>query len=187
MYRNKTLKKYADDLAARSPTPGGGSAAALVAALGVSLVSMVVNFTLGRKEYAAYESELKEMLVESEKLRGEFLNLVDLDIAAYKSRNIRDALDIPFMLCRLCFEGMKLCPALVKKGNPRLISDVAVAAVLLESAFTSAYFNVLINLRCLKGEKVFCRRLLGELKRKDKLIRGIRLKTEARVGEIIRR
>ncbi|HLD82980.1 MAG TPA: cyclodeaminase/cyclohydrolase family protein, partial [Candidatus Omnitrophota bacterium] len=110
MYKDGSLEKYLGDLAARMPAPGGGSAAALTAAMAASLISMVVNFTLGKPKYAQYEDELKVILGKSEKLREEFLNLVDLDVAAYKSRNMRDALDVPFMVARLCFEAAKMCP-----------------------------------------------------------------------------
>ena len=58
------------------------------------------------------------------------------------------------MVCRLCFEGIRLCPPLVTKGNVNLISDVAVAAILLEAAFSSAYYNVEINLKSLGDKKV---------------------------------
>ena len=92
---------------------------------------------------------------------------MDLDVIAYKSKNIRDALDVPFMVCRLCFEGIKLCPPLIKKGNINLISDVAVAAILLESAFASAYFNVEINLKSL-GDKKLTRLIRKELIKKRK-------------------
>lgn len=183
-YKEETLEKYLDDLAAKLSAPGGGSAAALTAALGASLISMVVNFTLGKSKYAKYEDELKSILEKSEKLRQEFLNLVDLDVAAYKSKNFRDALDVPFMVCRLCFEGMKLCPALIKKGNVNLISDVAVAVVLLESAFASAYFNVAINLKSLDDKKL-AKSIRKELEKKEKLIKKIRENTEVKVGEII--
>jgi len=186
MYKDKSLRKYLDDLAARLPAPGGGSAAGLTAALGAALVSMVVNFTLGKPKYARYEEELKGILVKSEALRKEFLGLVDLDVVAYKSKNIKDALDIPFMVCRLCFEGIKLCVPLIKKGNLRLISDVAVAAVLLEAAFAAANFNVEINLS-LPENKRFAAQIRKELNRKYKLIRKIRQQTEAKVGKIIRR
>jgi len=184
-YKEQTLKKYLDDLAARLPAPGGGSAAALTAAMGASLISMVVNFTLGKPRFAKYEEELKKILEKSEKLRETFLNLVDLDVMAYKSKNIRDALGIPIMVCRLCFEGIKLCPPLIKKGNINLISDVAVAAALLESAFTCAYFNVEINLKSL-GDKGLTKNVRKELTGKQNLMKRIRLKTEEKVGEIIR-
>lgn len=186
MYANKTLKQYLDDLAAKKPAPGGGSAAALTAAMAASLISMVVNFTLGKPRYARYEDQLRRILEKSEKLRKEFLDLVDLDVTAYESKNIRDALNVPFMVARLCFEGIKLCPVLIKKGNINLISDVAVAAVLFESGFVSAYFNVGINLSLL-GDKVLAKKIKRELSGKQNSARKIRLKTEVEVGEVIRR
>lgn len=186
MYKENSLQKYLDDLAAKLPAPGGGSAAALSAALGASLLSMVVNFTLGKPKYAAYEKELKAVLARCEGLRREFLNLVDLDVRAYKSGDLRDALDVPFMLARLCFEALKLCPPLVKKGNINLISDVAVAAVLLEAAFSSALYNVRINLRLL-GDKKLSAAISRELTRKEKAVKKTRLNTEVKVGKIIGR
>jgi len=184
-YRDVNLEKYLNDLAARLPAPGGGSAAALSAALGAALISMVVNFTLGKPRYAQYEKELMLILDKSERLRQEFLNLVDLDVVAYQSKNLRDALDVPFMVCRLSFEAMKLLPGLIKKGNVNLISDVAVAAALLESAFASAYFNVEINLRFINDNKLSAR-IRKELSNKQKTIKKTRLETEVKVGKIIR-
>lgn len=147
---------------------------------------MVVNFTLGKAKYAVYEEELRSILEQSEKLRSEFLNLVDLDVIAYQSKNIREALDVPFMISKLCFETIKLCYPLVKKGNVNLISDVAVAAVLLEAAFTSACFNVEINLRSMEDKKIV-KEIRKELGEKEKSVQKIRVKTEEEVGKIIRR
>ena len=185
MYCNRTLRGYLDDLAAKLPAPGGGSAAALTASEAAALISMVINFTIGKPRYARYEEELKEMLEKSEGLRNEFLRLVDLDVTAYESKNIRDALDVPFMVSRLCFEGIKLCPPLLTKGNQNLISDVAVAAVLFEAAFTSAYFNVEINLKALTDKKLTWS-IRKELLQKAKNLKKIRLETEDKVGKIIR-
>jgi len=184
-YQKESLKKYIDDLAAKLPAPGGGSASAFTAAMAVSLISMVVNFTIGKPKYAKFDSELKETLEKSEKLRNEFLDLVDKDVWAYKSKNIRDALDVPFMVCRLCFEGIKLCPALIKKSNPNLVGDLAVAAVLLESAFTCDYFNVEINLKSV-GDRKLTQIIRKELAGKQKKIKKIRLGMEEKVGKIIR-
>lgn len=184
-YKKSTLKKYLDDLSAKLPAPGGGSAAALTGGLAASLVSMVVNFTIGKPRYARYEKELKAILEESERLRQELLSLVDLDVKAYQSKKIRDMLDVPFMVCRLCFEGAKLCPTLIKKSNVNLISDIAVAAVLFEGAFTSAYFNVEINLKFLP-DKNFAKRIRKELSLKMKKVTAVRFETEVKVGKIIR-
>ncbi len=184
-YKNQNLIKYLDDLSAKLPAPGGGSAAALNAAMGASLISMVVNFTLGKPKYAVFERELKEILDKSEKLRKDFLDLVDLDVVAYQSKDIRKALDVPLSLARLCCEAAKLCPLLIKKGNINLISDVAVAAIFLESAFVSAGFNVEINLKSL-GQLKLTQEVSKELHQMNKIIKKIRKNTEADVGKIIR-
>jgi formiminotetrahydrofolate cyclodeaminase len=89
------------------------------------------------------------------------------------------------MLARLSYEAIKLCPPLLEKGNLNLVSDVGVAAVFLESAFTSACFNVQINLKGI-GDKKLTRSIQNELKKKEKLVKRIRLQTEVKVGEIIR-
>jgi methenyltetrahydrofolate cyclohydrolase len=184
-YKTQSLTKYLNDLAAKLPAPGGGSAAALNAALGVSLVSMVVNFTLGKLKYAVFAKELKIILVKSEKLRKLFLALVDLDVLVYQSKNIRKSLATPLHLARLCCQAAKLCPPLIKHGNVNLISDVAVAAVFLESAFVAACFSVEINLEILADARL-AQATRKELKKMHKSILKIRKNTEDRVGKIIR-
>jgi formiminotetrahydrofolate cyclodeaminase len=184
-YKNQSLIKYLDDLSAKLAAPGGGSAAALNAAMGASLISMMVNFTLGKPKHKAFEPELKQILAKSEKLRNDFLGLVDLDVVAYQSKDMRKALDVPLMLARLCCEAARLCPPLVKKGNPNLITDVAIAAVFFESAFVSACFNVEINLKSL-GQKKLAQGIKKELSQKIKIIQKIRKDTEAGVGKVIR-
>ena len=186
MYCDKTIKEYLNDLAGKSPAPGGGSAAALNAALGASLISMVINFTLGKPKYAAFEFDLKDSFVKSEFLRGQFLKLVDLDVTAYQSKDISVALDVPFKVCKLCYEAINLCPPMIKKGNPNLISDVAVAAILLEGAFASAYFNVEINLKSL-NDKALAKTIRKELTSKARMVKRIRQLTEIKVGKVIRR
>jgi formiminotetrahydrofolate cyclodeaminase len=185
MYKNKTLERYFEDLSARSPAPGGGSAAACAAGLAASLMSMVIKFTLGKSSYRAYAERLSELLEQTEKLRSDFLRLVDLDVTAYTSGNIRSCMDVPLMTARLCFEAVKICPVLASKGNKNLASDVAVAAQLLEASFAASCCNVNINLSSLK-DTVLSRKVRAELSAKTRKIRVIRQRTEAAVGKIIR-
>ena len=184
-YKTHSLTKYLNDLAAKLAAPGGGSAAALNAAMGASLVSMVVNFTLGKPRYAVFAKELKVILIKSEKLRKCFLQMVDSDVAAYQSKHARESLAVPLRLARLCCQAAKLCPPLVGKSNVNLISDVAVAAVFLESAFVAACFNVRINLKSLADAKLTLA-TNKELKQLHKIILKIRKNTEDSVGKIIR-
>jgi len=184
-YKTQSLTKYLNDLSAKLPAPGGGSAAALNAALGASLISMVVNYTLGKPKYSVFTKELKSILKQSEKLRKQFLDLVDLDVLAYQSKEIKKALAVPLRLARLCISAAGLCPPLIKKGNINLISDVAVAAVFLEAAFAAACFNVEINLKCL-GNVRLTQGISKELQQLRKIMLKIRKHTEDSVGKIIK-
>ena len=184
-YDKATLSQYLDDLAARLPAPGGGSASALDAALGVALISMVVNFTNGKPKYLVFEKELTRILGESEKLRLRFLRLVDEDVQAYLSGNLRRSLAVPLEIARLSLKGISLCPRLVKIGNVNLISDVACAAFFLESAFKAAYFNVLVNLKLLKDKRL-TERLNRQFKVNFKKIGNLTQKMEDEIGKIIR-
>ena len=185
-YKKESLTKYLDDLSAKLAAPGGGSAAAMAAAMAASLLEMVLNFTIGKPKYAEHEAELKGILKKCTGLRLKFLELVDLDVLAYSSKNMRDALNIPFMTARLSCEGIKFCLPLITKSNVNLISDVAVAAVFFEAAFVSARFNVDINLKIL-GDKELAKNIRKELSQKEKLVRRIRSTTEVRVGKVIGR
>lgn len=185
MYANKSLKKYLDDLAAKLPAPGGGSGAAMAAGLGVALVCMVINFTVGKPKYARYQRDLAKMLPSAERIRSRLLELVDLDVVAFKSKDMNKALGVPLEICRLCFEAMKLCPPLVKKGNVNLISDVAVAAILLEAGFCSALFNVRINLKYLK-DKPLANRINRGLNKNRTFLKNTRRDLEERIDAVIR-
>ena len=184
-YKNQSLKNYLNDLSAKLAAPGGGSAAAMNAAMAASLISMVVNFTLGKEKYANFQAELKIILAKSQRLSQDFLDLVDLDVLAYQSKDLRKAIDVPFMLARLTLQAARLCPVLIKKGNINLVSDVGVAAVMLESAFVSARLNVEINLKSLQ-DKEFSKKINKELDQIFKEIFKIRKDTEVAVGKTIR-
>lgn len=158
MYANKSLRKYLNDLAAKKPAPGGGSAAALVGALAAALLSMSANFTIGKEKYKAQEKEIKKVLQKSERIRRRFLQLVDLDVQAYmkvvnarkksekqKKAALRNSAKVALEIAKLSYEAINLCPALIKKGNKNLISDVQTAAEFLLAVFNSALINVEIN------------------------------------------
>jgi len=175
MYKD-ALKKYLDDLASRKPAPGGGSAAALTAATGVSLISMVANFTVGKDKYKDFEDEARQVLSSSEALGEELIKLVDEDVRGYGElsrayklpkescedkrkraqaiqEGLREALASPLGVCRCSHEAIKLCLPLAQKGNSNLITDVAIAAMFLECAFQSALLNVEINLKSINDDK----------------------------------
>lgn len=158
-FSNKTLQEYLDQLSRREPVPGGGSAAALTGAMAMGLISMVANYSLGRKTNTkAQERRLAFILEQTESLRYRLLELTSLDSEAYlkicKARTlneeaqklaVRQALTVPQEVCKLCYKAVQLTPYLVEKGNPYLLSDVEVALELLMAAFNSARIMVRVN------------------------------------------
>jgi len=166
MYINDPLKDYLDDLAAKKPAPGGGSAAALAAAIGTSLMSMAANYTIGKPKYKDVEARVSGILEKVRRYDKEQRELIDEDVAAFEkmSRGLKEcgpdtarkdelykcAIEPPLLVCELTRQSMELCKELAQCGNKRLITDIAIAAIMLEGAFFSAKFNVYINLECVK-------------------------------------
>ena len=166
MYIKGPVETYLNDLAARKPAPGGGSAAALQAAIGASLMSMVANYTVGNPKYKENEEKIGDILKKSEKYRSQLQVLIDRDVEAYEKLSAgmkkiakdspeldklyKEAMKPPFEICKITAEALKLCEGLAEYGNKNLITDTAIAAILMEGAFFSAKFNVYINLKYIK-------------------------------------
>src|SRR5215204_4484000 len=76
---------FIEELAAPTPTPGGGSAAAYAGAMGAALVAMVAGLTIGKKKYADVEAEMQAIRVVAENLRKELTQAVDDDASAFEA------------------------------------------------------------------------------------------------------
>ena len=74
-YVDKSLRHYLSKLSAKVPAPGGGSASALLGALGCGLLCMVANYTLAKKAFNGYKERAKRVLKESEKVREKLTEL----------------------------------------------------------------------------------------------------------------
>jgi formiminotetrahydrofolate cyclodeaminase len=170
-----SIAEFLDRLASDAPTPGGGSAAALSGALAAGLVSMVCNLTLGKQEFAEVADEARRILDESEAARAALEFGVESDAAAFgvvakayklprgteaeKQKRLEairaaslGAARAPLEVVRLVAGVLDLCERLAEIGNPRVLSDVVVAALLARAALHSGACNVEINLPQLKGD-----------------------------------
>lgn len=169
-YLSGPLGVYLDRLAAREPVPGGGSVAALALALAAALLSMTANFTLGKKKFAAVETDVAAALEAAESLRRLAGAMAEEDSRVYlryreasarprddpgRGAALREAAaagnDFLFSLAGRAEECLDIAAALLEKGNPLLASDVACAAALARAAFECAEANILINLRSAAG------------------------------------
>jgi len=177
MLIDKKINNFLDELASNSPTPGGGSVAALAGALGAALISMIGNLTVGKKKYEDVEEDIKKIISSSEKLRYELSELIEDDVkvfnnfmATYKmlketedekkvraekiQESLIEAAKVPLKVAYKCLDILSLSKEVAEKGNINVVSDVGVAVLMAEAALESAILNVKINLRMIKDEKV---------------------------------
>ena len=84
MFKENTLDGFTQALADKVSVPGGGGAAALAGALAAALGSMAANFTIGKKKYAMYEEDLKDIISNTAKMRQKLLDLIDEDAKAFE-------------------------------------------------------------------------------------------------------
>ena len=160
-------------MASKASTPGGGSAAAIMGAMGAALVSMVCNLTIGKEKYADVEDELKSVLEQAENLRERLTDMVRADVEVFdrvmasygmpkgsdeekvaRSAEIQAALkaatDVPLECAKASAEVIRLSRAVADNGNLNVISDAGVAVLAGYAALKSAALNVNINIGGIK-------------------------------------
>jgi formiminotetrahydrofolate cyclodeaminase len=168
-FRDLTISDFTDRLASSDPVPGGGSASAVAAALGASLITMVASLTTGRPKYVDHEPMLGWAAEVGSRLKDRLLDIADEDAEAYGGfaaalklpRETQDEItartaamraaarrsaEAPLECVEACLELVQAAEALAGRSNPNAASDVDVAALLGEAAARGAAANVLINL-----------------------------------------
>jgi formiminotetrahydrofolate cyclodeaminase len=167
VYIKRELQNYIDDLASKSAVPGGGSASALAGILGMALSTMVANFTRDKK----IKSALRPLIKKNKILQKRTQFLIDQDVVVFlrlqdalklpkdalkrpaiTQKCFKDAANVPFEICSLCYQAAKITEKIAKVGNVNLISDTGGAIYLLNAAYKSAELNVMINLKYIKDK-----------------------------------
>jgi glutamate formiminotransferase / formiminotetrahydrofolate cyclodeaminase len=171
---------FIEELAAPTPTPGGGSAAAYAGAMGAALVAMVAGVTIGKKKYADVEAEMQAIRVVAENLRKELTQAVDDDASSFEvlmatfklpketdeqkearqSAIIKATLNaahVPLHVAEDAVKVMELALKCAKHGLQNAMSDAMSGFAMSRAALTAAGYNVRININSLEdksaGEK----------------------------------
>jgi formiminotetrahydrofolate cyclodeaminase len=174
--KDKSIDVFLDELASKSATPGGGSAAAVMGAQSAALTSMVCNLTIGKPKYAEVETQMQELLAKSENLRQVLIGMIKADVdvfdrlmacygmaketddektarsAAIQSV-LKEATEVPLACAKACAEAITLSRIAADKGNTAVISDAGVAVMAGYAGLKSAALNVYINAGSLKDRK----------------------------------
>jgi glutamate formiminotransferase/formiminotetrahydrofolate cyclodeaminase len=198
---NMNLRQFCNETLSDSPAPGGGSVAALIGALGVSLGGMVANLSAGKRGWEDKLDYFSDWAVKAHQLKDELLVLVDEDTAAFNKvmdafalpkdspeekaaraaaiqLATKGAAEIPLKVMETASKSYQLLSEMAEKGNPASVSDVGVGLLAVRACVEGAAMNVRINLAGLKDEK-WKSALLEKLQR-------IRAESEAQFGRIIR-
>jgi formiminotetrahydrofolate cyclodeaminase len=175
MIKTQSLNQFLDEVASKSPAPGGGSVAALAGALGTALTSMVCHLTIGKKKYVDVQHEIEAVLKRSEELRASFSELVEKDTEAFDSvmrafslpketeeertrrasaieEATKKATLVPLKVMEFCMEALSLTKIVAEKGNTNSVSDAGVSALMLHAACKGAALNVRTNLGTLQDK-----------------------------------
>ncbi|MGX7347692.1 cyclodeaminase/cyclohydrolase family protein [Aerococcus vaginalis] len=171
--RNAKITQFMDELGSDSPTPGGGAAAALNAALGVSSILMAVRISLKNKITVEEQSLIDEL----ESHQQTFLELIDDDVEAFQSlskayrlpkttTNERQqrtqavqkttlvAIEPQILLYQYAIAVLHLSERILPSVHPQIISDVAVGIQMLRSAYLSSVTNLYINIQSIKDSQL---------------------------------
>jgi glutamate formiminotransferase/formiminotetrahydrofolate cyclodeaminase len=166
------IATFFDQVAGPTPTPGGGTVAAVAGALATTLATMVANLTLGRKKHAAVEEDMRALKREAEALRTELLALGRRDSEAFeavlRARRLPqttppelearaaavlaaewEACRVPLATAEACVRVAELAATAAHLGNPNAVTDAGVAGLLARAAGEGALLNVQINLKSL--------------------------------------
>lgn len=164
-----TIRDFCDRLGTNTPTPGGGSVSSLAGALAVSLINMVIAYTVNNPRYSDYKSEFESYYIRGLALKDRLLKLIDLDAQGFLPLSevyklpkddpsrpkkyeeaLRVALKAPLAMFKSLLEVIDLTIAVYKGANRMLISDAKVALELALAALKSSAIMVEVNLDGLK-------------------------------------
>jgi formiminotetrahydrofolate cyclodeaminase len=172
-----TLAAFRDRVAGPEPVPAGVSASAVSAALGLGLLTKVLEIASKRKDFAG-DRQLVETLLHDARNRAQFLaHLADEDIAAFHQyldcrrrkeptdRAIRRAIEIPLDVARASAAGVALCRQAGPLVHAAVASDLRTAQALLTAAVHSTLIAVDSNLRQLAAGDPFGIEVTAEARR----------------------
>jgi formiminotetrahydrofolate cyclodeaminase len=169
------IAQYIENLGAKTSSPGGGAVAAVTGAQSIGLIEMVCQFTPENENENKSETTIASIVQRTQSLAPKMLALGDDDVvcfealmASYKlpksttsekserTQSIQVCLTaaatVPLNIIKIINGVIPDIQYLADYGNPNLITDVAIAASLGQSALTSSQLNVLINLKQIRDQ-----------------------------------
>lgn len=170
-----SVREFVESVGARTSAPGGGSASALIAALGAALGAMVGWMTYGKRRWDTQDATMRRLIPPLHDAMKRLIPTIDADTNAFEGymtalrlpqdteqqrsarhtamqEGLKQAALVPLTVMRTadgCWEAML---EMADHGNMASRSDLEVGARALETGIWGAYRNVLINLADVEDE-----------------------------------
>lgn len=164
-----TLTGFCDLLSTDAPAPGGGSVAALCAAMSGALSAMVSNLTIDKKGYEKVQAQAFEYAPAGQEIMTKAVQCIDKDTDAFYAmmdamrlpkktdeeisyraqmmeKTTQQAILVPLETLEVSLEALVLAQKVGVIGNVNALSDAGVAGLTALAAAKAAYYNILINL-----------------------------------------
>jgi len=157
---DEPVRGFLDQLAARTPAPGGGGAAAVTGAMAAGLVAMAARFSATRLPGAG------KLADQADELRRRLAQLADMDTRAYaavlealrlpegtsqrevqRQEALLGAALVPLEIAGIGARVAAMAVRVAEAGNPNLRGDAVTGAVLAAASARSAACLVDINVR----------------------------------------
>ncbi|MDR1089601.1 MAG: cyclodeaminase/cyclohydrolase family protein [Prevotella sp.] len=168
-----SVKDFLAKTAGSDPVPGGGSIAALNAAIASALAEMVANLTIGKKKYEDKEDLMRRIASSANNYMASFVRDIDADSEAYnkvfeafklpketgedkavRAKEIqaatKQAAEIPMEVARKALDMMDIIAMVAENGNQNAVTDACVSMMAARTAVLGALLNVKINLSSIK-------------------------------------
>jgi glutamate formiminotransferase/formiminotetrahydrofolate cyclodeaminase len=179
-----SLREFIQAVGARSAAPGGGSASAVMAAIGAGLGAMVTKLTYGVRKFEDLDARMRAIIPPLHEAARDLIPMVDADTDAFndyvaamrlpegnaaerKERRakieagLKTAIETPLKTMTVADRAWDAMLEAAKLVNIASKSDVEVGARALEVGIWGAYRNVMINMAAIEDDR-YKRRIIKE-------------------------
>ncbi len=198
-----TLAGFVEKIASDNVMPGGGSTAAIIAAMGAALGTMIANLSVNKRAWGHRWEEFSVWAEKGKEIRESLFFLADEDARAYngiitavrlpkstEAENIqrlaaiqsaiKNAIEVPLQIIETAMKAMDLIEAMVENGIPNAITDAGVGALAVRMAIKGTGMNIRVNALALK-DKTYVKETIEKVEQLEEKA----LKSEQKILSII--
>jgi len=175
-----TVRSFVEQLGARTSAPGGGSASALMAAMGAALGAMVGLLSYGRRKFESIDAVMRRQIAPVYEAMQALLPMIDADTQAFgdymtalampketanekharkaaMQAGLRKAVEVPLATMRLADRCWDALATIAEHASLAMRSDLEVGARALEAGIWGCGRNVAINLGSIEDREYAAR------------------------------